>query len=121
MILVVDDDESIARAISSVLQLNGYSVAIAGSCDEALGYLDENRPSLVFSDVNMPTHDGFELLRIIKSNPVTQNIPVVFVSAQARADDRERALKAGVTAYLEKPFDPGRLINAVKEYALVEA
>ncbi|MGI8908529.1 MAG: response regulator transcription factor [Candidatus Sumerlaeaceae bacterium] len=118
MILVVDDDVCIARAIADVLRLNGFSVSTAASCDEALSCIEENPPSLVLCDINMPDHSGLELLQVLKENSETQAIPLVFVSAMGRAQDVENGLKAGAAGYLVKPFDPAKLLNTVRELAL---
>jgi CheY-like chemotaxis protein len=113
MILVVDDEPAIACAMKAILELNGFSVTTADSCDQALAVIDENAPSLIFSDICMPHHSGLELLRMIKSNPLTANIPVVFVSALARDQDVQNGLDAGASGYITKPFNPPELVTAV--------
>ncbi len=113
MILVVDDEPSIAGAMKAVLELNGYSVNTAASCDEALTMVDENPPEMIFSDINMPRRSGFELLRLLKSNGETAAIPLVFVSALARNEDVQNGLDAGADGYITKPFSPPDLLTAI--------
>jgi CheY-like chemotaxis protein len=113
MILVVDDEPSIAHAMKAILELNGLSAVTAASCDEALAVVDENPPQLIFSDINMPHHSGLELLRLLRANPTTADIPVVLVSALARDRDVQNGLAAGAAGYITKPFNPPELLTAV--------
>jgi two-component system phosphate regulon response regulator PhoB len=114
MILVVDDEEGVAGAIKGVLEHGGFSVAVASSCEQALAIVDEHRPELIFSDVNMPGHSGLELLRFLKASTTTSDIPLVLVSARAREQDVQNGLLAGAAAYITKPIEPGDLIGAIK-------
>jgi len=117
MILLVEDEPSIALAMKLLLESRGYSVHIANSCDEALAAIDENPPELILSDINMPDRSGYELLRILKETGYAENIPLVFVSAMSRPEDVQRGLAAGARDYVTKPFAPSRLLETTSKYA----
>lgn len=113
LILVVDDEESLREAMTLILETSGYSAVSAGSCDEALSIISENPPSLILSDINMPSRSGYDLLEALKEAQVCPKVPLVFVSAQGTQTDVERGLAAGAKDYVTKPFTPGRLLECV--------
>lgn len=113
MILIVDDEPSISQAIQMLLEANGYSTEVANSCDEALSLIAEHTPSLILSDVNMPGRSGLALLRELRANHISPEVPVIFVSAMGRPQDVEAGIKAGACEYITKPFSPQRLLSTV--------
>ena len=106
LILVVDDEPPIVRLIRSKLLADGYSVETAGSGEEALEFLDNERPDLVVLDVMMPGIDGYETLRRIRS---TAQIPVILLTARSADADVTRGFHSGADDYLTKPFNPDEL------------
>jgi two-component system sensor histidine kinase/response regulator len=115
-ILVVDDQPANLRAVSALLTRHGYSVAIAGSGEEALQLAGETTPDLLLLDMMMPGMDGFELLARLKERPELQRLPAVFLTA---AQDRElllRAFDAGAVDYVTKPFMPEELLARVNAH-----
>jgi DNA-binding response OmpR family regulator len=114
MILVVDDEPSIAQAIGMLLEAHGYSVAIANSCDEALSLVSEHRPRLILSDVNMPCRSGLDMIRELRASHEADEVPVIFVSAMTRPQDIQAGLNAGAREYITKPFSPQRLLSSVQ-------
>lgn len=105
-ILVVDDFTSIRNFVCSTLQRKGYSTLGASNGNEAYKILTE-RPgnvNLVLTDYNMPGCNGYDLLKKIKDNPITTNIPVIFLTTDLSYQKMETAQKAGLFAYISKPY-----------------
>jgi len=110
LILVVDDEPAIVRLVRAKLQSDGYAVATAGRGEEALEYLEDERPDLVVLDLMMPGMDGFETLRRIRT---TSQVPVILLTARAGDHDKLRGLEGGADDYITKPFNPDELAARV--------
>ena len=113
-ILVVDDERNIVRLIEVNLTQYGYEVVTAFDGVEALEKVERGKPDLIVLDVMMPRMDGFEVLRTLKANPATAEIPVVMLTAKAQDADVVRGWRSGVDMYLTKPFNPLDLLTHVK-------
>ncbi|MBP8239340.1 MAG: response regulator [Saprospiraceae bacterium] len=116
-ILVVEDNYQIRDYIESLLQ-ESYRVFTAENGQEALDWLDKSAaeghfPDLIISDVMMPIMDGFQLLTALKTAEQYRTIPVIMLTAKAELDDKLRALRIGVDAYLIKPFVEEELLARV--------
>ena len=103
-ILVVDDNPSNLKLLLSILVNEGYKVRPATSGEQALAAVDIKIPELFLLDINMPGMDGYELCRRIKANLKTQNIPVIFISANDSMEDRIKGFDIGGVDYITKPF-----------------
>ncbi|HEX8189642.1 MAG TPA: response regulator transcription factor [Pyrinomonadaceae bacterium] len=112
-ILVVDDEAKLLRAVAVTLREEGYEVSTASGGAEALVSASASVPDLVVSDIRMPRMDGYQLARALRSNPRTELIPVVFLTAKSERRDRLAGIRSGVDAYLVKPFDPEELLAVV--------
>ncbi len=110
LILVVDDEPAIVRLVRATLQADGYAVATATRGEEALEFLDEQRPDLIVLDLMMPGIDGFETLRRIR---MQSQIPVIMLTARAADIDKLRGLESGADDYVTKPFNPDELAARV--------
>lgn len=113
-ILAVDDEVHIRRLIEVNLLRFGYRVSTAADGQEALDRIREEQPDMVVLDVMMPRVDGFEVLRRLKLDPQTRDLPVVMLTAKAQDADLFRGWQGGVHMYLTKPFNPMELITFVK-------
>ena len=109
-ILAVDDQAHIARLMEVNLTRAGFAVTLAYDGVEALEKVREAPPDLVILDVMLPKLDGFEVLRRLKADPVTEPIPVIILTAKTEADDALQGYSGGAHWYLTKPFDPEQLI-----------
>jgi len=105
-ILVVDDYTSIRQLICETLERRGYFTLRASNGNEAFQVLNEHAKevSLVVSDYMMPECNGFELLQKIKANPVVASVPVIFLTAEKSPDKMRAAKKAGLDAWISKPY-----------------
>ncbi len=113
-VLVVEDSRTQREMISGFLQQKGLQVTQASDGIEALKQIAAHRPDLVVMDIVMPRMNGYECCRRLKSNPDTQNVPVVMCSSKQEEFDRYWGLKQGADAYITKPFHPSELIQILK-------
>jgi len=105
-LLVVEDVPDILVLLVETLKFKGYKVVTATNGEEALDVIKNGRPALIITDILMPKMDGFSLVHNLRLDPVTRNIPVVFLSATYVApEDKEFAHTIGVTRFIEKPVD----------------
>lgn len=112
-LLVVDDEPNLLRAVAACLKAENYEVITARSGREALLQLAEAVPDLVVSDIRMPGIDGYRLARQLRGSPRTALVPVVFLTAKDETADRIEGFRAGIDAYLTKPFEAEELIAVV--------
>ena len=113
-ILAVDDERSIVRLVQINLERHGYRVVTAFDGREALEKVASERPDLIVSDVMMPYLDGFELLRTLKKNPATRDIPIILLTAKAMDTDVTIGWQSGADCYLTKPFNSSELVAFVR-------
>jgi signal transduction histidine kinase len=116
-VIAVDDDDDAIELMRVILEHAGASVRLASSTPEALALIDEKRPDVVVTDLQMPGEDGYALLRRIRQREATSNTPVIALTAFARAKDRQRALASGFQYHLAKPMEPGELVTVVASVA----
>ncbi len=112
-LLIVDDDAGLLRALEMMLRADGYDVRTARNGADALVRLAQLHPDLIISDIRMPGVDGHSLVRTLRDAPRTRLIPVIFLTAKDTKDDRVAGFRAGVDAYLTKPFEPDELLAVV--------
>ena len=110
-ILVVEDEQSIAHFISTVLANNGYEAMQARSGSEAISMISSHCPDLIILDLGLPDMDGLDILRQLRS---WSSLPVVVVSARAHEKDKVTALDLGADDYLTKPFGTDELLARVR-------
>jgi CheY-like chemotaxis protein len=115
-ILVVEDNEKNMKLFRDVLQAKGYGPLEATSGEQAVELAIEHVPDLILMDVQLPGIDGVEALARIRGNERTAAIPVLALTAQAMAGDRERFLAAGFDGYISKPVDVMEFIETVGRY-----
>lgn len=115
-LLIVEDDPDIRRLLNTTLLFKGFHVLTAQNGKEALDIIRTERPRMVIADIMMPQLDGFGLVHRLRIDPETRGVPVVFISATyVSTEDREFALKIGVTRFLQKPVDLERLLKTISE------
>jgi putative two-component system response regulator len=104
-ILIVDDLDVNIMLLEEILDSLGYKTKSAMSAVEATDILNHELPSMVLLDIMMPDINGYEFCQMLKENPHTRDIPVIFVSAAEGNDEREKAFEIGGVDFVKKPFD----------------
>ena len=114
-ILVAEDERDIRDLIQFTLEFAGHQVVTAANGEEAVHVAQREIPELILSDVRMPRLSGYEACKLIKADPATAHIPVVFLSAKGQDAEVQSGLDAGAAEYLLKPFAPDQLMAKVAE------
>lgn len=114
-VLIVDDSQTLRQMLSELLQHQGMKVLQATNGIEAKEQILTHTPDLVITDLIMPEMNGYELCRWIKSEPSTQNLPVLICSTKSEEYDRYWGMRQGADAYITKPFHPPELLKTVKQ------
>jgi CheY-like chemotaxis protein len=110
-ILVVDDEDDSLEVARYILDFYGANVLVATTGEQAVEIVKTNTPRFIISDLSMPEMDGWELLRVLRSQETTRDIPVIALTAHAMKGDNERALAAGFQNYLTKPLTADTFIH----------
>lgn len=105
LIVIVDDAEENLILLKRILSKGGYRVEVTGDSSQVLEICKTMQPSLVLMDIQMPGMDGFEVCGQLKDEPLTNSIPVIFISAMDSTADRLRGFEAGAVDYIIKPFE----------------
>jgi len=113
-IMIVDDEVNIRTALKYRLKKEGYSVLLAVDGLEALDKVALERPDLIILDLMLPRMDGYEVLKRLKGDPQTADIPVIVLTARGEKEDRARSLELGAASFMAKPFSPRQLVAEVK-------
>ncbi len=117
LVLVVDDSITVRRVTQRLLQREGYRVALATDGLQALERLQQERPAVVLSDIEMPRMDGFDLLRNIRADQALHDLPVIMITSRIAHKHREHAHELGANHYLGKPYSDEELLGLVAHYA----
>jgi DNA-binding response OmpR family regulator len=113
-ILIVDDDPDLRRGLNLRLRANHYETAYATDGFSAISMAQKERPDLIILDLGLPAGDGFVVLERLQQSASLSAIPVIILTARDPQSSREKTLKAGATAFFQKPVDNGRLLNAIR-------
>ncbi len=114
-ILVVDDHPGNIRIVAAMLQQN-YKVLAANNGERAIKIAEDIHPDLILLDVMMPELDGFTVCEILKKNPKTNDIPIIFITAKTEIDDIVKGFSIGGCDYISKPFNPEELFARVNTH-----
>ena len=103
--LIIEDDPSFLRAISHIVEKEGYNVTNASNGMTGLRMAKEDKPDLLILDVMLPGIDGFEICNRLRNEPETAKLPIIMLSAKGQETDKSTGLKVGANEYLTKPVD----------------
>ena len=117
LVLVVDDSITVRRVTQRLLQREGYRVVLAADGLQALEKLQDERPTVVLSDIEMPRMDGFDLARNIRGDARLHELPIIMITSRIAAKHREHAMELGVNHYLGKPYSEEELLSLVRRYS----
>jgi len=112
-ILVIEDDELVRESVVAVLESKGFQVLSAENGLIGLQLAEAHLPDLILCDILMPGMDGYEVLSTLSSNPATQAIPFIFLTAKVEKANWRQAMKMGADDYLTKPFTADELLEAI--------
>ena len=115
-ILIVDDEEDVLDLLQLVFETSGFVVRRASTGKSAVSSAWEQPPDVVLLDVMMPEMDGWQVLRTLKGDEQTRNVPVVMLSARAERRDKMIGLQEGAEGYIAKPFSPAEVVREVQSF-----
>lgn len=115
-ILYIEDNDQNFYLVNYILKAQGYDVVRARDGREGVGLATELEPGLILLDIQLPIMDGYATARTLRTIPRLAGTPVVALTSYAMAGDREKALSAGCTGYIEKPINPKTFVAQIEEY-----
>ncbi|MCM0083005.1 response regulator [Geomonas sp. Red32] len=116
-ILIAEDSNTMrSMLVSTIDELEKYSIVEAASGFEALRLLPREKVDLIITDINMPDINGLELISYVRNNPNYASIPLFIVSTESGDKDLEKGRALGANEYLVKPFDPVKLQELISKY-----
>lgn len=118
-ILVIEDNEQNLYLIRYILENCGYDVFSATDGKEGIELAAALLPDLVLLDIQLPLMDGYDVARALRRNPALADTPIIAVTSYAMPGDKEKAMEAGCSGYIEKPIDPDNFDKQVGEYLSV--
>jgi signal transduction histidine kinase len=113
-ILIVDDNPTNLLVLSQALKSAGFTIRVAEDGESALDLVQHKQPALILLDVQMPGIDGFETCQKLKANPLTQKIPIIFMTALTDTENKVKGLSLGAVDYIPKPFEHAEVIARVR-------
>jgi len=115
-VIIIEDNEQNRYLMKFLLEKNGFSVIETETADAGIAKVLELKPQAVLLDIQLPDKDGYTVARHLRTFPDISTIPIIAVTSYAMAGDREAALAAGCTGYIEKPINPDIFIDQLKQY-----
>jgi len=112
-ILIIDDDIDTLKLVGIMLERKGFRILASTTGDKGLQMANKEYPDLILLDVMIPDINGYEIARSIRSNPATENTPIIMFTARSQVDDKVEGLEAGADAYITKPARPRELFAQV--------
>ena len=119
-VLVIEDNEQNLYLVTFILEKHGYEVHSACDGQEGIDLSASVKPDLILLDIQLPMMDGYTVARRLRTIPELARVPIIAVTSYAMAGDREKALGAGCTGYIEKPIDPDTFIQEIEEHLLLK-
>ncbi len=116
-ILAVDDSRTIREMLGHTLRQAGYQVITAEDGMHGLEVLQTERPDVIVTDINMPRLDGFGFIEAVRSEGPSKATPILVLTTESEPEKKARARAAGATGWIVKPFDPVKLVEAIRRVA----
>jgi DNA-binding response OmpR family regulator len=114
-ILIVDDEPNIVVSLEWLMRREGFETLVAGDGEAALAAVEQGAPDLVILDVMLPTMNGFEVCRRIRSEPRFAGVKILILSAKGRDTEVAKGLGLGADAYVTKPFSTKDLVAQIRQ------
>jgi two-component system, cell cycle response regulator DivK len=115
LILIVEDNPRNMKLVRDVLQVKGHETLEATNAEDGIVLATERKPDLVLMDIQLPGMNGIDALRVLRSQPATDRIPVIAVTASVMQQDRKLITEAGFDAYVGKPITLAEFLKAVND------
>lgn len=115
-ILLIEDNEQNRYLATFLLERRGHAVVSAADGPDGIARAAALRPDIILLDIQLPQMDGYAVARALRQNPGLRDIPIVAVTSYAMPGDREKALAAGCTGYLEKPINPDTFVDDIERH-----
>jgi len=119
-ILVVDDDIITLNMLKTTVANAGYDVLTAFSGMEAIKICKEDHPVVIILDIMLPDFDGGEVANILKNDPKTRDIPIIFLSSLISENEEKIDNKKGLISFLSKPYNRNKLLDEIRQYLYKE-
>ena len=116
-VLTVDDSRTIRDMLRVALSSAGYAVLQAEDGRQGLDMLVDARPDVIITDINMPRLDGYGFIAGVRGDSRMRAVPILVLSTESDVEKKQRARAAGATGWIVKPFDPVKLVDAVRRVA----
>ena len=113
-ILYVEDNEVNRRLVQDLLKPTSYRLIEAADGEAGMAIARQEHPDLILMDVQLPKVSGIEATRTLRGEPATANTPIIAITSFALAGDEEKAMAAGATAYMAKPYSPRDLLGLIR-------
>ncbi len=115
-VLIIEDNEQNLYLMRFLLEKNGFTVVSARDGQDGIQSACRILPDMILLDIQLPFMDGYDVARALRAQEALRKTPIVAVTSYAMAGDRERALAAGATAYIEKPINPETFVQQLKDH-----
>jgi len=113
-VLLIEDEPNIIEAIKFILSRDGWRVHTHSNGETAVATVHERSPDVVILDAMLPGKSGYDILRELRENQETADLPVLMLTARGQTKDRERAERAGASRFMTKPFSNAEVLDAVR-------
>lgn len=113
-VLAVDDSRTIREMLRHTLLEAGFQPFVAEDGQHGVEVLDDAAPDAIITDINMPRMDGFGFIDKVRSHPKHRTTPILVLTTESGQDLKDRARAAGATGWIVKPFDPDKLVRALR-------
>lgn len=113
-VLIADDDSSISRALSFLMEREGHDVRTVADGEQALAAIERKRPDIVLLDLMMPKGNGYEVCRTLRANRSYDDIRIVMLTAKGGEADQRIGMDLGADAYISKPFAIAEVVSCVQ-------
>ena len=114
-ILLVEDNEFNRKIVRNLLAKQPYELLEANDGEAGVAVARRDRPDVIVMDVQLPKLSGLDATRALRAEPETANIPIIVVTSFALSGDQKKAMDAGATAYLAKPYSPRQLLDTIRK------
>jgi len=116
-VLLAEDEPNISTSLTFLLERAGHEVKVETDGNKTLETALSGWPAILVLDVMLPSLDGYEILRRLRDDLRTKNLPVIMLTAKGQREDRETAMKCGANLFITKPFSNAEIVDAIKDLA----